>query len=198
MPFSYPFALSVPNVAAGFRAVCVSGLRSPVDSTGVPTPDPTRSGSPACLFPFRPLLVFSPTFLRRAGIMSKTLSFRRAGVFALPVRTPVLRRVPSALLFSLRRGVRRGGRPAFLPAPPRRCHLRFSHPDLVGTEDDPTRIGRGISLSPCKTPPRRLAQLESKPCPAYDAVISNAIVAAQKFLRRIDSHWPKRKREMDL
>jgi transposase len=37
--------------------------------------------------------------------------------------------------------------------------------------------------------------MEFKPCPAYDAVIANAIVAAQKILSRIDSHWPKREND---
>jgi hypothetical protein len=45
---------------------------------------------------------------------------------------------------------------------------------------------------------RRLAQLEFKPCPAYDSVIANAIVAAEKILRRIDSHWPKREHDRDF
>ena len=35
---------------------------------------------------------------------------------------------------------------------------------------------------------RRLAQLDFKPCPASDAAIANAIIAAEKILRRIDSH----------
>ena len=45
---------------------------------------------------------------------------------------------------------------------------------------------------------RRLAQLEFKPCPAYEAVIGNAIVAAEKIMRRIDSHWPARKQDKDF
>jgi hypothetical protein len=45
---------------------------------------------------------------------------------------------------------------------------------------------------------RRLAQLEFKRCPAYGAVIANAIVAAEKILRRIDSHWPKREQDGDF
>jgi hypothetical protein len=42
---------------------------------------------------------------------------------------------------------------------------------------------------------RRLAQLEFKPCLAYDAVIANAIFAAEKILRRIDSHWSNREHD---
>ena len=45
---------------------------------------------------------------------------------------------------------------------------------------------------------RRLAQLEFKACPGYDAVIANAIVAAEKIMRRIDSHWPKREHDGGL
>jgi hypothetical protein len=45
---------------------------------------------------------------------------------------------------------------------------------------------------------RRLAQLEFKPCPAYEAVIANAIAAAEKIMRRIDSHWPAPDRHRDF
>lgn len=44
---------------------------------------------------------------------------------------------------------------------------------------------------------RRLAQLDFKPCPAYEAAIGNAIVAAEKIMRRIDSNWPERKHDRD-
>jgi hypothetical protein len=44
----------------------------------------------------------------------------------------------------------------------------------------------------------RLAQLDFKPCPASDAAISNAIIAAEKILRRIDSRWPKHEHDRDF
>jgi hypothetical protein len=37
---------------------------------------------------------------------------------------------------------------------------------------------------------RRLAQLEYKSSPAFEAGIANAIAAAEKILKKIDSRWP--------
>jgi hypothetical protein len=37
---------------------------------------------------------------------------------------------------------------------------------------------------------RRLAQLEYKSCPAFEACIADAIAAAEKILKKIDSRWP--------
>ncbi|MGC1838178.1 MAG: hypothetical protein WA674_07535 [Candidatus Acidiferrales bacterium] len=45
---------------------------------------------------------------------------------------------------------------------------------------------------------RRVAQSDFEPCPAYEAVIGNAIIAAEKVLRRIDSSWPARERDRDF
>ena len=45
---------------------------------------------------------------------------------------------------------------------------------------------------------RRLAQLDFKPCPAYESAIANAITAAEKILCRIDSRWPKPESDRDF
>jgi hypothetical protein len=45
---------------------------------------------------------------------------------------------------------------------------------------------------------RRLAHLDFKPCPAYEAAIGSAILAAYKIMRQIDSNWPKREHERDI
>jgi hypothetical protein len=39
---------------------------------------------------------------------------------------------------------------------------------------------------------RRLAQLDSRPSPAIDNCIADAISNAQRILRRIDSLWPSK------
>jgi hypothetical protein len=45
---------------------------------------------------------------------------------------------------------------------------------------------------------RRLALLDFKHCPAYEAAIGNAIAAAEKIMRRIDSNWPVKERDRDF
>jgi hypothetical protein len=44
---------------------------------------------------------------------------------------------------------------------------------------------------------RKLAQLEYKPCPAVDCCIADAIAAADRILRKIDSRWPAPQRDRD-
>ena len=40
---------------------------------------------------------------------------------------------------------------------------------------------------------RKLNEIGSKPCPARECAISDAIANAELILRRIDEHWPAEK-----
>jgi hypothetical protein len=45
---------------------------------------------------------------------------------------------------------------------------------------------------------RNLAQINFKHCPAYESAISNAVLAAEKIMRKVDSNWPGREQDRDF
>jgi hypothetical protein len=62
--------------------------------------------------------------------------------------------------------------------------------------DEPRKRVLGIMAAIIAS--RRLAQLEFKPCPAFEATIANAIHAAERIMKKIDSNFSDRARDRDF
>jgi hypothetical protein len=52
---------------------------------------------------------------------------------------------------------------------------------------------RTLLIAACILAARKLAQWDGRPSPALESCIADAIIMAEKIMRKIDSRWPTEK-----